>query len=431
LLDGAELIILRIHGDVRRRRRRLVDKPNQPISSSSKNHDGEAFAQPACLEETMKRLAWFALSAALVCGPACGDDDSGDDGEDSGTDGGNNSQDAAMTEDSGSRMDSGARTDSGMPAEDSGTPIEELVARGEYLVSHVAVCGDCHTPRNPDGSFDTDRLLAGVECFVDAVPDDPDTGCLSSRNLTDHETGLRNRSDAEIKDMFMKGERPDGTALHPFMPYYVLGNMRDSDADAIVAYLRTVDGVDHMIPPNQPPFEAPDEPAPLWPEHMIPMPREDYANQEAALRGRYLAGNIGICMECHTQRDDMGSPILALAFQGGEGFGRAELGLPPIFPEVIYSANITPHANGIADWTVNDVVRALKQGEDKDQGGAPICPPMPAGPMGAFGGLTDADARDIGHYLLSIPPGDNMVPSDCVAMPPPEPDDGGTDDDAG
>ena len=39
-----------------------------------------------------------------------------------------------------------------------------------------------------------------------------------------------------------------------------------------------------------------------------------------------------------------------------------QLGLPPIFPEVIYSANITPHATGIAGWSVEDVVNALNAG---------------------------------------------------------------------
>lgn len=388
----------------------------------------------------MKRLAWLGLCTALSMTSACGDDDDHHHEDDSGPD--SSAPDAAPPEDSG--MDSGVDSgmDSSTPRPDAATEdagaeagadasIEEMVARGEYLVSHVAVCGDCHTPRNPDGSFDTSRLLAGVECFVDAVPADANAGCLSTRNLTDHETGLKNRSASEIKDMFLKGERPDGTALHPFMPYWVFGNMRESDADAIVEYLRTVDGVDHMLPPNQAPFEAPDDPAPRWPEDMIPSPTASYDNQAAALRGRYLAGNIGICMECHTPRDDMGNPIIALAFQGANTFGRVELGLPAGFPDVIYSANVTPHANGIADWSVTDIVNALKLGEDKDQGGAPICPPMPAGPMGAFGGLTNDDARDIAHYLLSLTPGDNLVPGDCAFVPPVDPGDAGTEDDAG
>ena len=73
---------------------------------------------------------------------------------------------------------------------------------------------------------------------------------------------------------------------------------------------------------------------------------------------------------------------------------------------------------------MQDIVNAIKRGEDPNQDGAPLCPPMPAGPMGAFGGITDEDARDIAHYLLSIPPGDNLVPADCAPMPPDDQDAG-------
>lgn len=314
--------------------------------------------------------------------------------------------------------------DSGRAAPDSG-PTLDPVARGEYLVEHVAVCGECHTPRRPDGSFDQDRRLSGVECLIDVDRSDDRAGCLSSRNLTDHETGLRNRNDLEIKDMFTRGERPDGKALHPAMPYWALGNMSAADADAIVAYLRTVPGVEHMLPPNQAPFTAPDRPASRFPASAIPMPSADYPERSAALRGRYLAGNIGLCLDCHTPRDARDQPLLARAFQGGQRFSSAALGLPPLFPAEIRSANITPHSNGIGGWSVEALVGAIKRGRDADQGGAALCPPMPGGAMSGYAGLSDADATDIAHYLLAIPPGDNLVPDDCLPPRAPEDVDGG------
>jgi mono/diheme cytochrome c family protein len=283
----------------------------------------------------------------------------------------------------------------------------------------VLACDDCHTPRKPDNSFDFDRRLGGVDCFADADPADDDFGCLSSRNLTNHETGLKNRSDREIKDMFLKGVRPadsggQPSALHPFMPYWTLANMRDADADAIVAYLRTLRPVDHRTKPRQAPFEV-DAPAPAFPKDKIPEPRPSYADRAAALRGKYLAADTGACLECHTPRDAMGRVEVDRAFQGGHSFGRAELGLPPIFPERIYTANLTPHESGLKGWTVADVVKVLQQGTDKK--GSTLCPPMPVGPMGAYAELTHDDAEDLAHYLLSLEPVENEV-VDCAVVPP-------------
>lgn len=158
----------------------------------------------------------------------------------------------------------GAVTPSAVQRAEARAPDLQRIERGRYLVEHVAACPDCHSPRRGHDDFDRERWLSGVDCFVDAAPDDPSAGCLATANLTDHETGLKNRTDQQIKDMF----------------------------------------------------------------------------------------------------------------------------------------------------TVPDIVRALKHGEDKDQGER-LCPPMPAGPRGSFGGMTDTDATDIAHYLLSLPPRDHRVPYDC------------------
>jgi hypothetical protein len=42
---------------------------------------------------------------------------------------------------------------------------------------------------------------------------------------------------------------------------------------------------------------------------------------------------------------------------------------------------------------------------------------MPVGPMGAFGGLTDADALDIAHYVKSLPAKVNMIEDVCTFPP--------------
>lgn len=290
-----------------------------------------------------------------------------------------------------------------------GDPVE----RGRYLVHHVAACVECHTPRDVIGRVDPARLLSGVECFRDAYPDDTQRGCLNTGNLTDHETGLKNRSDMEIKAMFLEGKRPNGQALHAIMPYWVFGNMTAADADAIVAYLRTVPGISHMVPTNQAPYREIAAPAARWPAEDLPKPEPAYTDQAAAQRGRYLAASLGACIECHTPKNADGSADKARAFRGGMVYQRSELGLPSaFFPATITTANLTPHADGLAAWSVEDIVRALKQGKDKD--GASLCPPMPGG-MAAFGGMTERDAQDVAHYLRSLAPGAGAVVDACAA----------------
>jgi len=296
-------------------------------------------------------------------------------------------------------------TSSGAGGEGGGTE-DGLVARGDYLVNHVAACGDCHTPRDEMGAPQLDKFLSGAECLVKL----PNDHCLHSRNLTNDETGLKNRTDDEIKTMIKDGIRPAATGdepLFPMMPYYVFHNMKDADLDAIVAYLRTVPAVEHAVPRSDDEFKIPAPAEPIDPT-LIPMPADDYAEHASALRGRYLAGEIGICMECHTKHT-MGSPIVLdtdMLFAGGEEF---DLG----FPVVPISKNLTSDSEtGLGDWEADDIVNVLLQGKDKKGDG--ICPPMPAGPMGAFGGLTPDDALDIANYIKSLPAIENKIDDMCV-----------------
>jgi mono/diheme cytochrome c family protein len=285
-----------------------------------------------------------------------------------------------------------------------------VVARGKYLVDHVAACVDCHTPRLQDGSPDLDNYLAGIECFID-VNGDTAGGCLNSRNLTNHATGLMNVTDAQIKTMFQDGERPDGSYLVPLMPYWIFHNMTDDDADAIVAYLRTVTGVDHTVPASDPPFTPPKEEAAPLDLTGVPMPTTVNAH---TMNGRYLAAQVGACIDCHTaltDPNDFRSLDATKYFAGARAFPRDLLGLPPVFPEIIYSMNLTPDPTGIMAYEVADIIQVLHEGVARDDSG--VCPPMPVGPMGPFGGLTDEDAADIAAFIKALPAVENQIPNGC------------------
>jgi hypothetical protein len=292
------------------------------------------------------------------------------------------------------------------------------VRRGEYLVKNVGACGDCHTPINfMTGQPDNTRFLAGMPGMfqIPGFGSDGGPGIIGSRNLTsDMTTGLGSWTDIQIKRAMLDGVDKDGKALFPIMPYYVLHNMSDADADAIIAYLRTVPAVTNAIPPKNFDFiaPAPAVPANRIPDPMIAMTDPEYAS---AMRGKYLAGNFGVCMECHTEHVNTPGMVplnLDKLFAGGEAFPSAAIGVPsPPYPQVIYSLNITPHATGVQGWTAAAVATAIKTGVEKD--GMRLCPPMPSGPMAAFSGITDSDARDIGNYITRLPPIANTVPLVC------------------
>ena len=326
-------------------------------------------------------------------------------------------------------------TDGGTMPEASGDVLGDggtLVQRGEYLVKNVGACGDCHTPINlTTGQPDNTKFLAGMPGMfqIPGLGPDGGLGIIGSRNLTsDMTTGLGSWTDMQIKRAFLDGVDKDGKALFPIMPYYVLHNMTEADADAIVAYLRTVPAVMNAIPAKN--FDLPG-PAPSVPANRIPDPTlaTTDPNYASAMRGKYLAGNIGVCMECHTEHVQAPGMVpldLNKLFAGGEGFMSAALGLPPIYPPIIYSLNVTPHATGLQGWTAAAVATAIKTGVEKD--GMRLCPPMPSGPMMAFSGITDSDARDIGNYITNLPPIANtiaLVCHDYVAR------DGGAPPDAG
>lgn len=296
-----------------------------------------------------------------------------------------------------------------------GAALADQVTRGQYIVDHVAGCPDCHTPQGPTGPV-PGMYLAGNPGFVTL----PDGEMLGSRNLTSDETGLKNRTDAEIKNMFQNGVRPTATGmepLNPTMPYYVFHNMTDSDADAVVAYLRTVPAVANDIPRRGVAFDVPEAAAPLT-LTAVPMPVATDLNYDSEVRGRYLTAQVGVCVECHTKHLDpatMSATVLdeTKLFAGGEDFSDLFASTLMIHP---VSKNLTSDATtGLGMWTADDIVTVLSMGKAKD--GTGICPPMPVGPNGDYGGLHAQDATDIANYIKSLPAISNMIVDMCVFPP--------------
>ena len=113
-------------------------------------------------------------------------------------------------------------------------PPGETAEYGAYLAGPVAHCIECHTPM-VDGHFDyANQLGAGGGVF------DGPWGVTVSANLTSDPDALARWTDDEVIAMIRTGHRPDGSPMAPPMGYPFYAEMSDSDARAIVAFLRTL-----------------------------------------------------------------------------------------------------------------------------------------------------------------------------------------------
>ncbi len=116
------------------------------------------------------------------------------------------------------------------------------IERGRYLVEHVALCGDCHTPRNFIGVSDRSRLLAGAK-----------KGPLGKEipNITpDKETGIGGWSREDIAGLLLTGTKPDLENAEGLMAEVVEAgykNMKRADALAIADYLKSIPPVTNKI----------------------------------------------------------------------------------------------------------------------------------------------------------------------------------------
>jgi mono/diheme cytochrome c family protein len=117
------------------------------------------------------------------------------------------------------------------------------VARGRYLVT-ISGCSDCHTPGALLGAPDMKRYLGGSDVGFSI----PGQGVFVGQNLTpDKETGVGGWTDAQIIAAIRTGKTPDGRTLSPVMPYPALAHLTDEDAQAIVAFLKSLPSVSNKV----------------------------------------------------------------------------------------------------------------------------------------------------------------------------------------
>jgi mono/diheme cytochrome c family protein len=255
------------------------------------------------------------------------------------------------------------------------TPLE----RGTYLMSSIVACGNCHTPIGPEGPVAdmelAGRLLEDIEPFT-----------AYAANITpDKDTGIGDWTDEEIVTAIREGKRPDGTIIGPPMPIGLYRGLSDTDVEAIVAYLRQIPPVRNEVPSSTYRIPLPDSYGP--PVGSVP----DVPRGPTVAYGTYLAGPAGHCIECHTPMVD-GHPD----FDNQLGAGGFEFHGPW---GVSVSANLTPHPDGIAEYTDEDLVQMITTGTRPD--GSEMFPPMG---YHYYANITPDDLKAIIAYLRSLPP---------------------------
>ena len=280
--------------------------------------------------------------------------------------------------------------------------LKKIIARGEYLTLHVAVCMHCHSMRDfnkfsgPDvpgtigsggGKFDN--------TIFDAIP-----GTMYSKNITpDSATGIGRWTDAELLRAIIQGIRKNGDTLFPLMPYAHFNHMAKDDLMSIIAYLRTIKPIRNAIPARQ--LMIPISvayPAPALQKSVDGNVRPQ--ESDTVKYGGYLASMAG-CTDCHSPYVK-GQPDFSREFAGGNTFTIAGF--------KVNSANITSDsATGIGAWDLQAFLNKFtvcreEKGYNYNPGKMNTVMPVVD-----YAGMTDNDLKAIYAYMRTVKPVKNLV----------------------
>lgn len=150
--------------------------------------------------------------------------------------------------------------------------------------------------------------------------------------------------------------------------------------------------------------------------------------QDSVTRGQYLV-NIGGCNDCHTPKlvTATGMSLDTTRLLAGYPAGAAVPATPAGLPDpagwaalsnadgtawagpwgTSFAANLTPHETGLAAWTPELFIQAMRTGKHMGSGRA-VLPPMP---WQDYALMTDDDLRAVFAYLRSLKPVPNAVPA--------------------
>jgi len=124
------------------------------------------------------------------------------------------------------------------------------------------------------------------------------------------------------------------------------------------------------------------------------------ANAGLLQRGDYLVNRVGLCIDCHSPRNERGEHIPELHLRG------APIGVAPLAP-MPWATAAPPLAGMPAGWSEKALAHFLMTGE-RPFNLPPVRPPMPPYRM------DEADAKAVVAYLHSLAPRDATVAADAA-----------------
>lgn len=267
---------------------------------------------------------------------------------------------------------------------DGALPIHRAdVSNGEYLF-HAGGCGSCHS---------STKIRSEPAMLGGGLEMDTPFGVFVVPNISSHSSsGIGRWTNLQFVNAMAMGVSPGGRHYYPAFPYASYSRMSYGDLMDLKAYLDVLPAVE-----NEPAHHRLKFPwniragIGLWkslnlnPEFVISVP----AGQPQLARGRYLVEGAGHCGECHTLRN----------WSGGLNNNRWLAGAPNPDGEGNVP-NITPHKNGLSEWSEGDIAYYLASGftPDFDTVGGSMVEVQEN-----MAQLSEEDREAIAAYLKTIP----------------------------
>jgi mono/diheme cytochrome c family protein len=269
-----------------------------------------------------------------------------------------------------------------LPASEIAAGYHPDLANGQAMF----IAGNCSACHATPGQDDRTQLAGGLKLKSPF-------GTFVTPNISpDAKFGIGGWSELAFVNAMKRGVDDQGQHLYPAFPYSAYSLMKTSDVRDLFAYIKTLPAVSKASAPHELKFPFNLRPAVGFWKLLYFKPHEFAADpkQSAAWnRGAYLAEGPAHCAECHTARGPLGGPELDKLYAGApnlEAGGR-------------FASNITPHKDGIGDWSEQDIADFLKSGTDK-------CFNEPTGMKDVIAStskLSDADNAAIGAYIHALP----------------------------